>query len=98
MPSVASYAGSVCRHGVACGGKHEGGTWAAVPSSKAFPSSRIWGDCQQEHRDSNNCHYFSTALAGVDHIILVAVLVEQRLGVAARRVHGGRGRYVRARL
>jgi hypothetical protein len=41
---------------------------------------------------------FSTALAGVDHIILVAVLVEQRLGVAARRVHGGRGRYVRARL
>ena len=43
------------------------------------------------------CHYLSAPLTRIHDIVLVAVLVEQRLRVAARRrVHGGRARRGRA--
>lgn len=45
----------------------------------------------------SDCTHLSTPLARIDDIILVAVLVEERLRVAARRVHGGQARCVRAR-
>lgn len=41
--------------------------------------------------------YLSTPLARIHHIVLIAVLVQQRLRVAARRVHDGQAPSVRAR-
>jgi hypothetical protein len=38
--------------------------------------------------------YFTAPLARIYDIILIAILVEQRLRIAAGRVHGGQVRYV----
>jgi hypothetical protein len=95
MPSVTSYALSVCRLWGRVRWKARGGCGGqAYRARKPCPLQESGVDVSKSSASRGRCHYLAAPLARIYYIILVAVLVEQRLGVAARRVHGGRGCWV----
>lgn len=89
VPSVPGWAMSAC-YSMKCGGRQARGTWrclgrSCIPSSKAFPSSRIWTRVSEGQHADRRRLYLSTPLARIYDI----VLVHGRLWVRSGRVHGG---------
>lgn len=85
---------------IACArARHRGQRGQAHLAQRLCPPRGSGTAVSRRRGTRGRCHYLSAPLTRIHDIVLVAILVEQRLRVAARRrVHCGRARRGRAQL